>query len=205
MFLTKSTPIVRSTTETASCVTISPPRRLRWPSTWRSVLLRAALTPPRVALSAGNRPATRALATAITAAYPSSRQSGSIRMRTGIGSGSSTWLMKPASQRLIRSAAPAPRSASSRLSANSWRTIRRRPAPRASRIASSWRRADARASSRFETFAHAIRSTRPTTIDNIEKNATNGTMLRFRRRARPATGTISVLVSQEAFGFHSGG
>ena len=67
MFRTKSTPIVKSTTDTASCITISPPRRLQRPSTWRSVRFRAALTPPRVALSAGSRPATRALAMAITA------------------------------------------------------------------------------------------------------------------------------------------
>jgi hypothetical protein len=40
---------------------------------------------------------------------------------------------------------------------------------------------------------------------SIVKNATNGTMLRSWRRATPAAGTMTVLLAQEAFGFHSGG
>ena len=43
------------------------------------------------------------------------------------------------------------------------------------------------------------------TINSIEKNATNGTMLRCLRRAMPATGTTSVFMTHEACGLHSGG
>ena len=52
--------------------------------------------------------------------------------------------------------------ASTRLSVSSWRTIRRAPAPIASRTQISRLRAAERASSRFATFTHAISSTSPT-------------------------------------------
>ena len=57
---------------------------------------------------------------------------------------------------------PPPAAASTTPSLNSWRTSRARLAPTEARIANSRRRAVARASSRFATFAHAIRSTRLT-------------------------------------------
>ncbi len=44
-------------------------------------------------------------------------------------------------------------------SVSSWRTMRQRPAPSAARIDISRWRTEARASSRFATLAHAIRST----------------------------------------------
>ena len=55
-----------------------------------------------------------------------------------------------------------PSAASSKLSVSSCRIIRVRPAPSAARIANSPRRCAPRASSRFVTFTHAIRSTRIT-------------------------------------------
>ncbi len=58
---------------------------------------------------------------------------------------------------------PAPASsASTMLSVSICRTSRIRPAPTAARTTSSRPRADARASSRFATFAHAINNTNPT-------------------------------------------
>ena len=59
-----------------------------------------------------------------------------------------------------------PTSASIRLSVSNWRTRRPRPAPSASRIAISFCRPVERASSRFATLAHAMRSTRPTIAVN---------------------------------------
>ena len=53
-------------------------------------------------------------------------------------------------------------SASTTLSVNICRTRRIRPAPTAARTTSSRPRADARASSRFATFAHAISNTNAT-------------------------------------------
>ena len=53
--------------------------------------------------------------------------------------------------------------ASTRLSLRTCRTIRRRPAPRAERMANSRERAAARASKRLATFAQHMSRTRPTT------------------------------------------
>src|SRR5205807_8484116 len=53
----------------------------------------------------------------------------------------------------------------STLSVSSWRQRRQRPEPIDIRTAISFRRADARASSRVATFTHAISSTSPP-IDN---------------------------------------
>ena len=58
------------------------------------------------------------------------------------------------------SAAPAP--ASRALSTSNWRTMRLRLAPSAARSARSCSRRASRASIRFATFAHAIKSTKPT-------------------------------------------
>ena len=87
----------------------------------------------------------------------------------GTGAGSCTRLITPVSQTFSKSPAAVPSKASSRLSARSWRTMRPRSAPIASRMASSLRRLEARASSRLETLAHAISSTNPTTIINMTK------------------------------------
>ena len=64
-------------------------------------------------------------------------------------------------RRAPRRTAP-PASESTRFSVSHCATRRPRPAPSARRIAVSRRRDVARASSRFDTFAHAISSTRPT-------------------------------------------
>ncbi len=70
---------------------------------------------------------------------------------------------------------PSPRaplaSDSSTLSTSSWRTMRQRPAPSETRTAISRDRAADRASSRFATFAHAIRRTKPTAPIN-DRNTT---------------------------------
>ena len=55
-------------------------------------------------------------------------------------------------------------------SVSSWRTIRKRLAPSATRTASSRRRASPRASSRLATLAHAISSTRPTAPTQHEQH-----------------------------------
>ena len=59
---------------------------------------------------------------------------------------------------------PPPRRAITIPSVNNCRTMRRRPAPREMRIASSFRRPAARASSRPATLPHAIISTKPTVV-----------------------------------------
>ena len=62
--------------------------------------------------------------------------------------------------------------ASITLSVSSCRTRRPRPAPIASRVAISFCRAEARASSRLATFAQAVQSTRAATPSSIRKNTT---------------------------------
>src|SRR5713226_1978155 len=62
-----------------------------------------------------------------------------------------------------------PTSESSMLSVRSWRTMRRRPAPSAVRMAISRRRATARASRRLATLAQAISRTRPTTASSTTR------------------------------------
>ena len=57
----------------------------------------------------------------------------------------------------------APAKDSSALSTSSWRTMRPRPAPMASRTAISFCRAEARASNRLATLAQAMSSTTATT------------------------------------------
>ncbi len=67
-------------------------------------------------------------------------------------------------ERAIRSPNPPPAKAINSPSVSNCRTIRRRPAPREMRTASSFRRAAARASSRPETLAQAIIRTNPTVV-----------------------------------------
>ena len=64
-----------------------------------------------------------------------------------------------------------PANASSTLSTSSWRTIRPRDAPIASRTAISRRRPAARTRNRFATFAHATSSTSPTALNKQEESA----------------------------------
>ena len=83
--------------------------------------------------------------------------------------------------------------------------MRLRAAPMARRMASSWRRLEARASRRLETLAQAIKSTKPTTIMSIPKKAANGASCRDFSRSMPTTGATSTLFAQEAFAPHPGG
>ena len=85
------------------------------------------------------------------------------RASSAIGSGM-IGASEPSSSPIVhqpRSKPPAaPASASTRLSVSSWRTMRPRPPPSATRIATR-RRAVPRASSMFAMFRHAMRSTAP--------------------------------------------
>ena len=67
-----------------------------------------------------------------------------------------------------------PRPARSRLSTRSWRTSRRLPEPSAERVANSWTRPVARASTRLATFTQATRSTSPTATNNRLQRAARG-------------------------------
>ena len=62
-----------------------------------------------------------------------------------------------------------PRTASSALSTSNWRATRRRPAPRAARIAISLRLTFPRTSRRLAMLAQAIRSTNPTAAINSDR------------------------------------
>ena len=72
----------------------------------------------------------------------------------------------------IESTSPAapPMQATSALSVMSWRMMRARPAPSAARTPISCPRVDARMSSRFATFAHAISRTKETAPLKIHSN-----------------------------------
>ena len=67
----------------------------------------------------------------------------------------------------IASPAAPPANASTALSVRSCRMIRTRPAPIASRVATSFRRAAARARSKPATFAQAINNTMPTAVSGM--------------------------------------
>ena len=71
--------------------------------------------------------------------------------------------------RAITSPATPPASAKATLLVRSWRTSRRRSAPKAVRIAISRSRAEERASRRLATLAQAIKSTRPTAPIRIHR------------------------------------
>jgi hypothetical protein len=93
----------------------------------------------------------------------------------GIGSGPLETIINsncPPHQAINTLAVP-PMSASSRLSERSWRINLSRSAPSAARTAISRCRPAARANNRFAMFAHAIRSTRPTTTINISSDREN--------------------------------
>ena len=135
------------------CLSVVPPRPLSFSITWRS---------PRELCSAGTSPKRTPVTSATVAVnsttVPSMRQ---IRRRAGCSPDSAPpargcW-RPPGTVRARR-----PPTASIRLSTSSPRTSTPRSAPSAVRIATSFCRDAARASSRFATFTHAMSSTSPT-------------------------------------------
>ena len=113
-----------------------------------------------VARIAGTRPKMRHVSTASAAVNAKTRQSSvsATKMRLFVGGEKAD--EEPAEPLREQRAGRRRRSpAISRLSASSWRTMRRRDAPIARRTAISRSRAVARASIRFARFAHAISST----------------------------------------------
>ncbi len=101
-----------------------------------------------------------------SAVNPATRRSGALEMARDSWSPGITLTSNAPSQAESSKPVPPPRSASIMLSVSVWRTRRARPAPSARRIAISFCRPVARASSRLATFAHAMRSTRPTIAIN---------------------------------------
>ena len=150
-----------STSDSATCRTTSTlPRPSRpSPTTPRPCALSASFGCTRVPRSAGAIPNSTAVATATPAVNPSTRQSSERSRNTVLVDVDScrTSRRLPHCAKTSPSSAPTPDS--SRLSVSSCRAIRIRDAPSATRTLSSWRRAVARASSRFAMLAQAMSST----------------------------------------------
>ena len=116
----------------------------------------------RDARRAGTSPAMIPVSAAAVAVNASTRQSSDTSSASGTGIGRLTLLMARVSHHANATPAAAPRPASTTASVSNCCTSRARLAPTAMRTAISFCRADARASSMPATFAHAMRSTRPT-------------------------------------------
>ncbi len=115
--------------------------------------------------SAGMRPKMTPVTSEISSVKPRTRQSRPTSAPSSPTRGRPAVLID-SSARMPTQPSSSPRtppvSASSTLSVSSWRMIRPREPPTAARIAISRRRPVARASRRFATFAHAMRSTNAT-------------------------------------------
>ena len=164
-----SAPATSRTSDTASCPTTSASRsdrRRRGPSPL-TVAFSAGTRSGRDAFQAGTRPNRIAVASETSSAYARTVASTAKSKRTGNGSASVGIEdnSRPAPC-AISTPMPPPMIASTTLSPRSWRRRRPRLAPIAARTAISRRRAAARASSMFATFAHAIIRTRLTAASN---------------------------------------
>ena len=120
----------------------------------------------RVAWSAGASPNTIPVKAVKAKEYPQTRRSGwtsHTSLGAPCGKCASTNCAMPSIDQNARSDPSAPpKNAISRLSVNNCRTMRQRVPPIASRMAISFCLAEALASRRFATFAHAISRTSPT-------------------------------------------
>ncbi len=127
-------------------------------------------TPPRASLSAGTIPAITPVTTASTTVNASARPLTSIDSHGGSGTGT-TDLSRRTSHNESSMPSVAPPTASTMLSVSSCRVRTQLDAPSALRTATSRARPDARASSRFATFAQAMSSTNPTAPRNVYRIA----------------------------------
>ena len=116
------------------------------------------------ACTPGARPASSAAITATASVNASTRPSTRRSKVSGSGSGRLIEAAIDATHHARSKAAAAPAADSTIASVRSCRTSRPRLAPIASRMPISFCRLDARASSMLATLAHAISSTRPTTV-----------------------------------------
>ncbi len=155
---------------TATCIPTNVLRSIPPPAAFPMSLppspLIAVLKSCRVACSAGASPNTIPVKAVNTSEYPQTCRSG-FTFHTSRGApcgkcASTNRAMPSIDQNATRDPSVPPRNAISRLSVNSCRTICQRLPPIDSRIAISLCLADARARSKFATFAHAIRRTNPT-------------------------------------------
>ena len=138
----------------------APKRRLRQ---CESSGLRAVVNSIRVAWRAGNKPNRTPVASEMSKANPSTRESKlastASEMPNGFSKPERNWTVHLAT---TKPATP-PMMANNRLSVSNWRMRRPCPAPNASRTAISFWRFDACASRRFARLKHAISKTNPTT------------------------------------------
>ena len=123
-------------------------------------------TAPPVAVSAGTRPNTTLVATAIAIVKASTRQSTPTSPSRGMLAGPIAISARVA-QNATTSPATPPARPSTTLSARNCCTSRQRPAPSAARTATSRVRPLARASSRLATFTQATRRTSVTAPSRI--------------------------------------
>ena len=159
-----SSPAPMSKTSANATSQITRPLRIReCPATEvrRPLSCKDALKPDWEARSAGASPNITLVSSVMTSVNPRTRPSSATSFKRGYLSGI---LATSASTLHAASNTPriAPRSPSSALSVSICRTRRRRRAPSAARMASSFFRSALRARSRLATLAHAMSSTNPT-------------------------------------------
>ena len=122
---------------------------------------------------AGMTPNATAVTTVVTRANPSTTGLNPTSSRRGTASPPRRWSTRTPIRATASPISP-PRPARNRLSTRSWRKSRVLPAPSAERVANSWTRPVARASTRLATFTHATRSTSPTAINSRRKGPRAG-------------------------------
>ena len=183
-FCTNSDPTASTTNDSATCAATNTLR----PRIRRSRRM-SALSDSRTACQAGITPLITVEKIASNAAYPATRQSGSILSRIGKGRGSGIDAIASAATSANTNPSAAPLIDSSRLSASNCCSSRPRLAPSDNRIAISCLRADDRASDSPATLMQAIVNTNPTSTSNATKNMTTvvAALLPL-SRAKPSTG-----------------
>ena len=166
-----------SNNESATCTITNALRRSRRANRCEKSLFKADTTSGRVALRAGTMPQINPVSRETAKENPSNRASG-VRCRSSgnVPVGSRLNSTRTLQYAKTRPASP-PITARITASVTNCEMRRQRPAPIATRIAISFRRDTARASSRLATFAHAISKTNPTTAPSTASGFEN----RFRR------------------------
>ena len=200
----KSPAVASRTSESATCATTSAwPTMRRWRVGVAAPASRSvAMGDPVNANHAGASPNSRPARTESAAVNSSTRPSGpSSRSRRGAGPTMRIVMMIRASIPAPKWARPMPSSPpiadSSSDSLSIWRTRRKRPAPRDTRMAISRWRTEARASSRLAMFAHAISRSVPTAAMSARRGRENRS---WSGVARPAPAGVTESVTRSQFG-----
>ncbi len=156
-----------SESETSATTSALRARSLDFPAVALPPSLSVSRKSASEALRAGSSPKMTPVRTETITVKASTRPSKLTSPRRGMSAGLSA-TRRSVSQRASSSPSPPPRRESRTLSVMSWRMMRRRVAPSATRSANSRRRATERAKSRLATLAEATSRTKPTAPSSMK-------------------------------------